>query len=250
MSADEHEAAMVDDRSAAVDSRLRRAVADARRSVSATGGVDSDTLVTTVRSRRSASGRSIAGHAHRRSRWITIGVPSAAAVVVLVTLWALAASRTPTRHVTSSATCLMSVTFDGSNFRPASRQHVSFAVAERLGAGEIPPCNDTGVDVTSESGEPVEVYRVEGLEPRDGIAVAGLGGAGSFRLFGAFASHGSAAFTAGFQRFLDAHLQSSSSIAASSSPSQPPPDRSDPGSITDEAPTTVAAAGDGATADQ
>jgi len=232
MSPDDHETEAVDDRSAAVAP---------------------DTLVATARSRRSASERSTARPPQRRSRWLTIGLPATAAAAVAVTLWAVAASRTsPPQQVASSAACGVAIAFDGVRYLPVEPpQQAQFVTADRLGTGEVLPCNDTGLEHPTEAGDPVEVYRVEGLDPRDGVAVAGLGDgvvgrgdAATSYLVGAFISHRPWSYTAGFQRFLETHgVPASSNESQSSSSSLPPPRSSVPGRSDGVAPTTMATSG-------
>lgn len=188
----------------------------------------------------------------RRSRWITIGVPAAAAIIVIAAIVAVNQERSQQLVASSSASCALVVTFQGHSYRPVhGEEDATFTVTGPLGTGHFPPCNDTGGTPDTSPGQPVTVYRVQGLDPADGIAYHLNGDPSAPKvLLGALdLDRGWGTFTPGFQAFLDAHRTSGGSTAPPDTGAALPPDGSlsqasppqdtAPG-LTGDVPTTMA----------
>ena len=137
-----------------------------------------------------------------------------AVVVVATLLTGLAGCGTTTTTTSSAPSCILSTMFAGHPYRDAG-PGVEFEVAGRLGTSTYPPCRDTGGsgNTLPRADRTIDVYRVAGLAPDDGLAIQSGSDPGGYRLLGR-ATGPEPSFTPTFEAFLAAHP----SAAATPSP--------------------------------
>lgn len=117
-------------------------------------------------------------------------------MAVLVWTTAVPFTDEPT-GVTSSPACALVIEFDGERYIGFGAPPEPYTVGERLGTTRIGPCRDTGPDWTPEPVTTAGLYRIEGLDPSDGLALA------PGDLLARQLPDGG--ITPGFQTFLEAH---------------------------------------------
>lgn len=67
------------------------------------------------------------------------------------------------------ADCAAIVRYDGQSYEGIGDRVPKAQVAEQLGHGVIPPCNDTGCEEGED--EPVAVYRIKGVPIAEAVAL-------------------------------------------------------------------------------
>ncbi len=129
--------------------------------------------------------------------------PELAIVIALVVVGSIGCGTT----VSSSPSCSgPSASFAGHSYYDAGPVS-GFQVVGRLGTQTFPPCDDTNSGHTLPPAErTIALYRVDGLDPEDGIAIraSGADAPTGFALLGR-SDDGPGEFTPTFERFVDTH---------------------------------------------
>jgi hypothetical protein len=108
-----------------------------------------------------------------------IGLLATAALLVLVTACTSAVKGNGGRGVSSSASCAAVLKFRGQLYYGSSLQthapytrvaRISAGHLHELGGGQFPPCQDTNHS-TAEVPQPVQVARIDGVDPGTAVAV-------------------------------------------------------------------------------
>lgn len=95
------------------------------------------------------------------------------------------------------------VDFGGNRYIGYGAPPLPYTVGERLGTVQVGPCRDTGPDTPAEASETATLFRIDGLDPTDGLAISWDGAPGSTDLLAGQDADGG--ITPGFQAFLEAH---------------------------------------------
>ncbi|MFE0805297.1 DUF6281 family protein [Streptomyces sp. NPDC058812] len=91
-----------------------------------------------------------------------------ALLMAVVAVWAVACT-SEDNSADDTASCVYQVTYEGRTYRDVA--NVEFTVGVKLGAATKPPCDDTGQDGGEEPATTETAYAVDGISPKNAIAV-------------------------------------------------------------------------------